>query len=84
MSMSLKSIVDEILLAKSGKSIKKPTSRLRVKSMPYLTQNKVFINKQESNKAENNAQAKELNLVKDYRVKNDLAENDQFITNDDL
>ena len=80
--MCLRSIVDEIVLQKNNQSIKKPSDRHKLKETPFLTRNKMLISQQSS--------------VRDYREgddtmqrdneakKKDLAEDDEFITNDDL
>lgn len=74
-SMSLQSMVDEILLRRNGRSIKKPSERHRLKATPFLTRNKMLIN-------QDLADAEEEHLTP-MREK-DLADNDDFISNDDL
>lgn len=78
--MTLQSIVDEILMLKDSKVIKKFTERPKDKNLiPYLTRQKSLINKvNPQNETEN-----EVNKNYDPN-KNTLFEDDNFISNDDL
>lgn len=77
-------MVDEILSKRDGKRIKRPSDRHKIKATPFLTRNKSWINRTNSqqNDIESNSSANSA-VPRDY-IKNDMFENEEFITNDDL
>lgn len=76
-SMSLQTIVDEIILKQEGKRIKRLSEKSRARvTTPFLTRQKSLINADQ--KKQN-----EIHTIKDMG-RNDLVENDEFISNDDL
>lgn len=82
--MSLQTMVDEIILKKEGKSVKKPSDRHKIKITPFLTRQKSLINANgHSKNTEADGSDLNNNVARDF-TKNDLFENDQFITNEDL
>ncbi|RMZ97406.1 sorting nexin-17-like [Brachionus plicatilis] len=85
-STSVQTMVDEILLKKDGKKIKRPSDRQRAKATQFLTRNKSLVKSGSANQntdSETTSLESNLNLPADYS-KNDLFENEDFITNDDL
>jgi hypothetical protein len=80
-------MVDEILLKKSGKKIKKPSDRQKLRLTPFLTRNKTMINQRSEDGAADGEDDDDYDDViqRDNDAnKKDLADNDEFITNDDL
>ena len=75
--MSLQNVVDEILLRKAGKTIKRLSDRQKYKVTPFLTRQKAIINASVANENNND-------LYVSKESNNDLFEDDNFISNDDL
>jgi hypothetical protein len=75
--MSLQSVVDEILLRKTGKTIKRLNDRQKYKVTPFLTRQKAIIN---ASTGEN--ETNDLHVSRENN--NVLFEDDNFISNDDL
>lgn len=82
--MSLQSIVDEILMKQEGKKIKKLSEKSKVKVTPFLTRTKSMINANRDTSNRKSSDQENGGFIKDMGIRNDLAENDEFITNDDL
>ncbi|CAF0730719.1 unnamed protein product [Brachionus calyciflorus] len=82
-SMSLQTMVDEILLKKDGKRLKRPSDRHKVRATPFLTRNKSLINNTSQQSDTESISSSSANVPRDYN-KNDMFENEEFITNDDL
>ncbi len=76
--MSLQNVVDEILLRKAGKTIKRLSDRHKYKVTPFLTRQKAIINASIEEENNNN------NDLHVSRENNVLFEDDNFISNDDL
>lgn len=74
--MSLQNIVDEILLKKEGKRIKKMSERQKTKQTPFLTRLKTMINTDAESHYVNNGN-------KDFN-ENSVFDDETVITNDDL
>ena len=74
--MSLQNIVDEILLKKEGKRIKKMSERQKTKQTPFLTRLKTMINTNVESHYVNNGN-------KDFN-ENSVFDDETVITNDDL
>jgi hypothetical protein len=74
--MSLQNIVDEILLKKEGKRIKKMGERQKTKQTPFLTRLKTMINTDVESHYVNNGN-------KDFN-ENSVFDDETVITNDDL
>ena len=91
--MSLQSMVDEIIMKKEGKRMKRFTDRQKLKSTPFLTRQKNLINANTSGSGQRNStssassgtQSEYLTKIsgatRDY-TNNNLYEDE--ITNDDL
>ena len=78
-SMTIQSIIDEILMVKDGKTVKKFTERPKDKNLiPFLNRQKSLINLKSLNEPENPHE------VKRNFSQNDLLEVENFISNDDL
>lgn len=77
-------MVDEILLRKDGKAVKKSSERQKIKATPFLTRQKSLINGgEQTRQSDAESMNSDVNLAKDFS-RNDLFENDEFITNEDL
>jgi hypothetical protein len=75
--MSLQTIVDEIILKQEGKRIKRLSEKSRNRvTTPFLTRQKSLINADQK-------KPNEIYSIRDMG-RNDLVENDEFISNDDL
>ena len=75
--MSLQTIVDEIILKQEGKRIKRLSEKSRNRvTTPFLTRQKSLINTDQK-------KPNEIYSIRDMG-RNDLVENDEFISNDDL
>lgn len=85
--MCIQTMVDEVLLKNNGRKKKRPSDRQKSKKTEFLTRNKLILNKSDSisqnGDSETSSLASNANLPTDYS-KNDLFENEDFITNDDL
>lgn len=76
-SMSLQTIVDEIILKQEGKRIKRLSEKRGSRvTTPFLTRQKSLINADQK-------KSNEIYSIRDMG-RNDLVENDEFISNDDL
>jgi hypothetical protein len=82
--MSLQNMVDEILLKKNGKVIKKPADRQKLRLTPFLTRNKTLIHQRDEESGNEGDDYDEVIQRDNEANKKDLAENDDFISNDDL
>lgn len=84
--MCIQTMVDEVLLKKDGRKIKRPSDRQKSKKTEFLTRNKLKVKSgsiSQNADPETESSASNNNLPVDYS-KNDLFENEDFITNDDL
>lgn len=82
--MSLQTIVDEILLKQEGRKVKRIADKSRVRTItPFLTRQKSLLNAEYAAKASTMTRRTSSNGDTGYD-RQDLVENDEFITNDDL
>lgn len=81
LSMSLQTMVDEIVLRKEGKTIKRFTERRgKVRPLPFLTRQKSIIN----NEVEQQSQQQQAQAYVDRDSENKVFDDNTVITNDDL
>ena len=78
--MTLQTIVDEIIMIKEGKAVKKFTERTKNRNLiPFLTRQKSLVSYSSQLSA-----SEETYQVNKIRDENTLFENEEFISNDDL
>lgn len=87
--MSLQTIVDEILLKQEGRKVKRIADKSRVRTItPFLTRQKSLLNAEYAAKASSSAMSRRTSSSNGGEIggydRQDLVENDEFITNDDL
>lgn len=80
--MTLQSIIDEIIMIRDGKEVKKFTEKPKDRNLiPFLTRQKALINAPKTNDQQPYDNSHEVIKTKNQE---DLFEDENFISNDDL